>query len=386
MRFGVLALLCMCFTALEAQRVTPAALGHEERQALETWNEYLASKRGRYSSAAGMPSPLWVRSEQKRWPVYDLASFYIPNHAEPEVLSVQSVISGPFREYMIRTRFSTPHASPWSRALTMTVYATKEDKNWRIANALPRRTARWKRDTIGGITYVYAPGYPYDRVRARNAARYVDSLALVFGVGATHITYYLGTSIDEVYRLMGLESAVKYGPTGGVSQPVNGQLFSGMPSVGEDYRHELAHMVLRPLMRSSTTYFISEGIATWTGGTSGMKPREAMLALNEFLERHPSVTLDSLLSGTHSSPQLYAGAAAVVAMIYEVRGVDGVRSLFGAGPTLTAFRDHVASALASPWPQVMQDWRSFVRHCAGRRKLGMRQDTFSIVWLRCADK
>src|SRR2546422_5180094 len=40
------------------------------------------------------------------------------------------------------------------------------------------------------------------------------------------------------------------------SQPVNHQLLSGIPAVGEDYRHELAHMVIMPLLMGRPTLYL----------------------------------------------------------------------------------------------------------------------------------
>jgi hypothetical protein len=133
----------------------------------------------------------------------------------------------------------------------------------------------------------------------------VDSLATAFGVPRlTSFTYYLTTSSEEIYRIMGLETAIKWGPVGGVAQPTNHQLFSGNPAVGEDYRHELAHMVLLPLM-GNTLYFVSEGVPTWVGGTSGMDFKAAAREFAGFLVEHPSVTLDSILDGAFPPRRFY---------------------------------------------------------------------------------
>jgi hypothetical protein len=86
------------------------------------------------------------------------------------------------------------------------------------------------------------PGYLFDRGRAERAVAFTDSVAAAFGVPhLDHLTYYLTSSEAEVYRIMGLQTDIKWAPLGGVAQPTNHQLFSGLPSIGGDYRHELAH-------------------------------------------------------------------------------------------------------------------------------------------------
>jgi len=44
-----------------------------------------------------------------------------------------------------------------SRTATVTVFAVPAANGWLLANALPRLTRAWRRDTVGPITYVFAP-------------------------------------------------------------------------------------------------------------------------------------------------------------------------------------------------------------------------------------
>ena len=61
------------------------------------------------------------------------------------------------------------------------------------------------------------------------------------------LTYYLTTSVNDLYALMGLTSSTPFSGIGGVSQPVNHQLFSGSAILGEEYRHELVHFLFATL-------------------------------------------------------------------------------------------------------------------------------------------
>lgn len=243
----------------------------------------------------------------------------------------------------------------------MTVYAVRDGDRWRLANALPRHTREWSRDIVGPITYVYPPRYPFDRARARRAVAFADSVASVFGVPRlVPITYYLARSVDEVYAIMGLESDVKLGPVGGAAQPVNRQLFSGIPAIGEEYRHELAHLVLAPLSSAKTLYFVSEGVATWLGGTTGKDYPTAVRDLAAFLAQRPAVSLDSLLGGSFPAAQLYPAAAVLVAMVFDEGGVAAVRELFDAGASPADLRATVQRQLARPWSTIVEDWHRFV--------------------------
>jgi hypothetical protein len=333
------------------------------------WQRYLASKGGQYAARAGMPSPDWNAAEQDRWPVYDLAGFYLPDGAVPEHV----VIERAGEEYRVTTRFRPPGPAHDSAppAITVNVYAVRIGDRWRLANALPRLTRGWRRDTVGPITYVYPPDYPYDRARARRAVAFVDSVAAAFDVPRlTDLTYYLTRSVDEVYRIMGLDWGVRYGPVGGAAQPINRQLFSGIPSVGEEYRHELAHLVLVPLVGARTPYLVSEGVATWLGGTMGMDLRTAAARLAACLRERPAVTLDSLLAPGFPEPLRYTAGAVLTAMVFDQTGVAGVKTLFDAGPTTAKLRATFERQLGRPWPAIVPEWRGRVLAFAGEPDRG----------------
>lgn len=329
-----------------------------EAEIYRTWLQYLESKGGQYRRGAFRPSPYWLASEQQQWRVYDLAAFYLPDSAVPEVLSIGPVADLP-GEYRVVTRFRSDNENNAmrSRTVTVTVFAMRSRDGWVLANALPRLTRTWRRETLGRITYVMEPGYPFDRGRAERAAAFVDSLASALGVPRIDpLTYFLASSSDEVYRIIGLETDKKWGPVGGVAQPTNHQLFSGIPAVGEDYRHELTHIIILPLM-GRTTYFVSEGVPTWLGGTSGMDFPTAARGLATFLREHLDVTLDSILSVPYPVAQFYPAGAVLVQLVYDRAGTDAVKALFDCGPTMPEFRAGLERLLGRPWGSIAADWR-----------------------------
>ncbi len=355
-------------------RLDTATLSPDALAVYRTWQAYLLSKAGQYSSAAGRPSPYWSAAEQKRWPVYDLADFYLDDAAVPEVLAVERV-DGSAGEYRITTRFRSgdqkAHPATWWTAMTVTVFAVREGGGWRLANALPRHTAAWRRDTVGPITYVFAPDYPYSRERARRAVAFTDSLADAFGVPRlAPLTYFLTSSVDEVYRIMGLESDVKFGPTGGAAQPVNRQLFSGIPALGEEYRHELAHLILAPLVSEQTSYLVSEGVPTWVGGTAGGDFPTAVRALATFLAQRPTVTLDSVLSGSFSAAQFYPTGAVLIDMIFQQGGVGAIKQLFKTGGSSAELHNVFERIMQRPWTTIVRDWDRHVKRVANSARGG----------------
>lgn len=337
----------------------PAARG-EEAEIYRTWMHYLSSKSGRYAANAASPSPLWALAEQERWPVYDLAALYLPDGATPEVLSIERE-PGLEGQYRIVTAFHADNTlnSMRSRLVRMTAFAVRSDSGWRIGNALPRLTRSWRHDTVGPLAYVIEPGYRYDRERAARGATFIDSLATALDLPRLdRVTYYLASSSDEVYRIIGLETDTLWGPVGGVSQPVNRQLFSGIPSLGEEYRHELTHVVIMPLlMGHPTPYIISEGVPTWLGGTTGMDFPTAAAGLARFLTENPGITLDTLLTRPFPVAQFYPAGAVFVDMAYACGGTAGVKALFDAGTTTPELRKNSEHLFKKPWAAIATDWR-----------------------------
>src|SRR5262249_31944732 len=152
--------------------------------------------------------------------------------------------------YLIRTLVSTVEESTRTvRPLALfRVYATLEGGEWVLANALPRATRDWSRETLGAITFVFPPAHVFDARLARAAATFVDSLAAAFGQPAPQpITYYFTPDLEETLRALGLEFFPLGADTiGGRSNGSVRHVYVGASADGEAYLHELAHIVLAP--------------------------------------------------------------------------------------------------------------------------------------------
>jgi hypothetical protein len=345
-------------------------LGATEPMILDLWREYLASKQGRFSVNAGTPSTLWLASEQAHWPMYDLAGFYLPDGAVVEDVTLRRTASNPRSEYEIVTRFvdksaSTISSTPSAR-LTTTVYAVEEAHRWVLANALPRKTSTWRRESVGQITYFVAPSLTFNAVKAQRAVKFIDSLASAFELPRLdRLDYYVASSVDEALDIIGVQYPVKYGSNGGFAKPVNRQLFSGIPAVGEEYRHELAHLVLLPLYRGGTVpYLASEGVATWLGGTAGDDYATSVRRLAEYLDANPTITLDSIITSS-AIPQSarYTGIAVVCEMLWKAGGTRAITEFLLANPAEYSLPESLARQLGRPWLAVVTDWKLSVnRH------------------------
>jgi hypothetical protein len=333
------------------------------------WDEYLTSKRGQFAANAGTPSPLWSAAEQSRWPMYDLAGFYVADHAIPEVLSVTPVNAAVDSAYQVVTRFwpagTTTRDSMTKPELTMTAYARREGGRWVLANALPYRTHAWVRKTRGRITFHIAPALRFNATKAARASAFVDSLATAFDVAPPpRLDYYVTESVDQALAILGVVVPTRFGADGRFAKPVNLQLFSGIPALGEEYRHEIAHVVLLPIVRgSSTSLLASEGVPTWFGGTAGLDYRGSVQRLDSLLRTAPPRTLETTIDGTGVPVEIrYAAGAVLAEWLHEVGSVDAVREYLRT-PTL-GLRAMLTRRLARPWPDVLTGWRQRIERIA----------------------
>lgn len=355
--------------AISLNACTRAPIMASEVAVRQVWEDYLVSRNGQFAANAGTPSPLWNAEEQAQWPMYDLAGFYVPDQSVPDVVSVTPVNTAVDSAYRIVTQFWP--ASPALRdsstkpVLLMTVYARREGDRWVLANALPFRTHTWHRETRGRIRYRVAPALRFDTSRAARAATFVDSLAAAFAVPAPdHIDYYVTETVDQAMDILGVVVPERFGAAGGFAKPVNFQVFSGIPALGENYRHELAHVMLLPVVRGANTSLLaSEGVPTWFGGTAGRDYAGSVRHLDAFLRTQPQLDLNKIVFDQGVSAEFRNAAGAVLAqMVNEAGGVDALRVYLRT--PLGGMRTELERVLRRPWPAIVDDWRRRVRQIA----------------------
>lgn len=342
---------------------TPAS----EQAVRALWEEYLASKQGRFSINAGTPSLQWSPSEQERWPIYDLAGYFLPHGVVPEVVSATPLNPAADTAYRIVTRFHRADGatadSSGAPAMTMTVYARRERRRWVLASALPYNTRSWARETRGRISYFIAPTLQFNPARAELAAAFVDSLVGAFGLAAPPpIEYFVTESVDQAMEILGAVVPERFGPNGGFAR--TNMVFSGIPALGENYRHELTHVLLGPLMQDGTSSLLaSEGVPTWLGGSGERDFTESVRHLAALLGDQPTVDLHRIVFDQGISSEIRNPAGAVLAqMAFEAGGTEAVLSyLRSPGHALPETLERL---LGRPWETILADWRRRVAEIA----------------------
>jgi hypothetical protein len=301
------------------------------RAVLAVWRAYLADRPDSLH-----PSAHWSVAEQRVLPPgaeYDLTRGFVFQGREwargtrltaLDVLPVETDSSA----WQVRTLFA--RVGPDTAVRTLGIVRTRvvrEGERWVLASPLAAAARGWRRERVGRIAYVVAPGRTFDGARAVRASRFVDSLAAAFGVAPPDsIAYLVAGSPDEAQRALGMEWTLA---TPGRAYVPNRFVYSGNPALGEFYAHELAHVVLDPVAgHPGVPGMAQEGVATWVGGSVGRDFPALMREYGAFLRARPAVTLSGLVRGDYAYDAGWRPAGALLfQMVYERGGMPAVLAL-----------------------------------------------------------
>lgn len=227
-------------------------------------------------------------------------------------------------------------ASPLALQRLYAVRETGAPYAFRLSSAFARQRTSWERRSKGPLTFWYVPGQPPNAARIDRAARFVDSVGKLFSVPVPrHLDVIVGASMDDVNRAIGIdffpESSGPGQRSGGLS--IGYVVLSGNPAIGEAYFHEFTHAVLGPSLHASQ--LLSEGVATWLGGSRGRSPQEMFALLHDYQQSDSRLTLSGLIRGgfqdadaNRGSNLFYATGALIADTIYRQRGIAALRSAY----------------------------------------------------------
>ena len=331
-----------------------------EREILTLWNSYLTEP------VDSLRARLWSATERRDGTHYDLVGppYVYVGFQHFTVVDLRRAVGLP-NTFLIRTLVSAVEDSSQDvRPLALyRVYATQEDNRWVLANALPRTTRDWHRTTLGNITFVYPPTHRFNTQLGKASSVFVDSLAHAFGLPKPEpITYYFTDDLGETLRALGLDFYPFGGdPLGGRSNVYARHVYVGSSINGENYLHELAHIVLFPVTRGTSRELV-EGLMTWTGGSAGQRYDELVPLLAKYLLDHPDLTIEKVL---RDPPQRegrldvgYVGPAVLCKMVFDRGGVAHVRALLSAGKDPNRILSTAAQLLGVPLPKLNSLWRN----------------------------
>jgi hypothetical protein len=218
---------------------------------------------------------------------------------------------------------------------------------------------------------VFPRTHRFARARAAATAAFVDSLAAAFEISPpASIGYYFTDDLIQTLSAAGLEFFPLGADTvGGRSMDLDRLVFVGSSSHGEEYRHELAHVVLEPFLAPfKTAGLVREGLMTWTGGSAGLTFNQLMPGLKGYLDTHGDLTLENILTDppprTGTLDVGYDGLAVLCKMVYDAGGLPAIRELASAGREPRGVLGAAARLLKVSESQLDTVWRRRVADLA----------------------
>ena len=332
------------------------------REVFDLWRRYLVE------SSDSVRAGLWSQPERATWHPFDLVAPYVYQGFSDYTVVRLAPAVGLSDTYQITTLVSAVDESTHAvRPLALyRVYAINEAGRWALANALPRMTRTWRRETIGAIHFVFPSTHAFDPRRARATAAFVDSLAAAFGQPAPQpISYYFTTDLEETFRALGLEF-FPLGPDtiGGRSNRFVRHVYVGASTNGEGYLHELAHVILAPEVSGRTAPLVAEGLMTWTGGSAGLGYPQLLPGLARYVAAHPSLSIEVVMADP--PPRIgtldvgYDGLAVLCELVHRNRGLAGLRAVLQAGRTPAEVLDTAARQLGIARGSLDSLWRAMI--------------------------
>lgn len=290
------------------------------------WIKYLNSKPDSLYN-----NPYWNNAEKIKFKKFDLSTPYIfqfpseqlLNYYKPTILSIEKEDE----HYGIRTIFSAEglqgeyrKSNPW--CITK-LYAVKEDRTWRLKNALPIITDKWNKKTVGKITFIYPPHHKFNNELATKASQFCNEITEKFKLPEWEpFDFYITDSGDELGKLLNFEFYFA-GYTTGIGMNVNRILLSGLGS--EYYPHEFIHLIVP---KQDRHWIIEEGFATWKGGQGKTFEESANILANEIY-LNQTVTFTDVLNKKWGWQYFafYTTSAIFFKVAYDKGGVVLVKKL-----------------------------------------------------------
>ena len=111
------------------------------------------------------------------------------------------------------------------------------------------------------------------------------------------------------------------------------------------------------MKRGRVPPLVSEGLASWFGGSIGLRYEQMIRHYAAFLADRPQITLDSVLANPPVDLGERPAGAMLVAMVAQHAGVAGLKALVDAGPASEDLRTTVSRLLGVPWQMVEAEWK-----------------------------
>lgn len=261
----------------------------DTKEVIELFENYLASNLQNKER-----NPFWNSEEQDNHMNYD----FLGSEFQPSLymgLSVH-VLSIKFKNDIcqIKAQFFYVKEDKTPYILAIVNYlAKRENERYKLYNSLTYNKQNWNCTSIGVVDFYYPKYHKLDYEKAKKLNDFINQTCANFGIQPKPFEYYLANDYDEIQALKGFDY---YIGMGGKSKPsgkaTNDKVYCG--GLGEFYAHEVFHVQIDEYFPNKH-FWVSEGIATFLGGSRGETLDWHMKRTNQYLQKHPEIDLTNML-------------------------------------------------------------------------------------------
>ena len=318
LKFNIFLLAFALSHITNAQKVTYNYIADstnlETKKVMELFEGYLASKPENQQK-----SPFWNLQEQKEHKKYDfLESEFQPSlymGFPVHVLGIKSKNG----VYQIKAQFGACNENGKPYVLAVCNYfAKKENGSYKLYNALTFNKEKWLRTNVGFIDFYYPKYHKFNNGEAEKLNNFIKDICNDFGVTPKPIEYYLADDYDEIQSLKVFDYYIGMGGETKTSGKASGdKVYCG--GLGEYYPHEVFHAEIDDHYPNKH-YWVSEGMATFLGGSRGKDLHWHLKRTYEHLQKHPEINLNDLLDLVNLDEYTsyhYALGGLIAKQIYE---------------------------------------------------------------------
>jgi len=302
----------------------------ETKKVIELFENYLKSDPSDLKT-----SKYWNSAELKDHKKFDfLESEFQPSlymGLPVHVLSIKSKDG----LYAIKAQFSycKEDGTPYVLAI-VNYYAQRENNDFKLFNALTINRATWKCSNVGLVDYYHPDYHKFNFKKAIKLNEFINDVAKNFDINPIPFEYYLADDYDEIQALKGIDY---YIGMGGTSKPTGKATDDKVycSGLGENYPHEVFHLQVDKNYPNKH-FWVSEGIATFIGGSRGKELNWHIKRLNDYLSEHPEINLNNLLqlkNFDEFTSYHYALGGLIAKNIFEKGSWSMVRAFMNSGKT-----------------------------------------------------
>ncbi|MCB0762431.1 MAG: hypothetical protein KDC12_12970, partial [Flavobacteriales bacterium] len=259
------------------------------REVLELFENYVSTK-----TDIGGFNPFWNAADQRQFEQYDFLEYeFTPSLYMGFPINVLNV-EAQDDYYTIKAEFATVHGDGSPNVLAVVNFGVrKEHGQYRLFNMLEVNREEWTCTSVDYIDFYYPPYHQFDSNKAEQLHSFVEDLCRNFGVEPQPFEYYLADDFDEIQSLRGFDYYLGMGAVEGPrGKSLDDKVYCG--GLGEYYVHEVVHVQIDEHFPNKH-FWITEGLATYLGGSRGKSLDWHIRRTNTFLNEHPEIDLNNML-------------------------------------------------------------------------------------------